>query len=35
MTGIVLHHHTGLGDNFMGNAIFHHMARKHGKVVDA
>jgi hypothetical protein len=32
MTGIVLHHHTGLGDHFMCNAIVHHMARKHGEV---
>jgi hypothetical protein len=32
MTGIVLHHHTGLGDHFMCNAIVHHMARKYGEV---
>lgn len=32
MTGIVLHHHTGLGDHFMCNALVHHMARKHGEV---
>lgn len=32
MTGIVLHHHTGLGDHFMCNAIVHHMAKKYGEV---
>jgi hypothetical protein len=32
MSGIVLHHHTGLGDHFMCNAIVHHMARKYGEV---
>lgn len=32
MTGIVLHHHTGLGDHFMCNAIVHHLAKQHEEV---
>jgi len=32
MIGIVLHHHTGLGDHFMCNGLVHRMLEKHGQV---
>ena len=32
MTGIILHHHTGLGDHWMCNGLVHRMSEKYGQI---
>jgi len=32
MTGVIVHHHTGLGDHFMCNGLVHRMLEKYGQV---